>query len=382
MTSPPPPPGTPWDPSQGAPPPYEPGHRVYPPPPSSQEPDTAPINQAQPPPVQPGQPPAQPGQQPGQWSPPPYEGQWSQAPLPSLQPGFEQQAPPPPQQQYPVKKKRKILPLVAIIVGAVVVLGASVYFGVNWLNKDKDGDPAVAGPSPSQSAVTDQGVRTVDLKNAKVYIKGELTAFKEGKAGDFVVSAKDPVYADLDGDGDEDAAALVEYAGSAAQPWSQILIWIWDGKEARPIAFEASWQWGCGTLPPLAMSAGKGGLSVVRSVANVCGGDAATETITVAMAGNVPVEVIGPHHSATTRCRVAPAAASAVADVTGKAEPLALNASNAPKLAQAGEVSKLEVHHQPKPDTKLDNGYAIAVITWADGQPQGCGWVPWSAVTG
>lgn len=380
MTSPPPPPGTPWDPSQGAPPPYEPGHRVYPPPPSSPEPDTAPLAPLTPPGTPP-QPEAGGQQQPppGQWTPPPYEGQWSQAPLPALQPGYEQH-----QQQplQPVKRKRKILPLVAIIVGAVVVLGASVYFGVNWLNKDSGADPTVAGPSPSQSAVTDQGVRKVDLKNAKVYVKGEPTAFKDGKAGDFQVAAKDPVYADLDGDGDEDAAALVEYTGTAAQPWSQILLWIWDGKEAKPIAFEASWQWGCAQLPPLAMSAGKGGLSVTRSVANVCGGDAASETILVSMAGNVPVEVIGPHHSATTRCRVAPAAASAVADVTGKAEPLALNATGAPKLAQAGEIAKLEVHHQPKPDTKLDNGYAIAVITWADGQPQGCGWVPWSAVTG
>jgi hypothetical protein len=252
---------------------------------------------------------------------------------------------------------------------------------VNWLNKDSDA-PAVANPSPSQSAATDPGARTVDLKNAKVYVKGALTHFADGKTADFQLSAQAPVYTDLDGDGDEDIAALVEYTGTAAQAWSQILVWVWDGKEARPIAFEASWQWGCGTLSPLTMSAAPGGLSVVRSVTNVCGGDAATETITVALSGNVPVEVIGTHHSSTTRCRVAPAVSSAVTDVTGKAEPLALNASGAPKLADAAAISKLEVHHKPKPDTKLDNGYAIAVITWVDGQPQGCGWVPWTAVTG
>ncbi|MEV0644487.1 hypothetical protein AB0I28_04420 [Phytomonospora sp. NPDC050363] len=332
--TPPPPGGMPWDPTQGAP--------------TSHQPPPTPVH----------------GQQPFG----PAEHGWS--PLPPLPPT-------PPQQGGP--KKRGPWPIIGIVAAAVVVLGVSVYFGLDYINKDEE-DPGALNPGPSSSA-TEQpagGIEAVDFKNAAVYAKGDLVAFADGKFEDFTLKG-DPVFADIDGDGDKDAAAVVDIAGE--KPWSQVLLWVWDGTAAQPIAFEASWQWACDPLTPMAVAAGEGGFALTRSTANVCGGDPATETITVGMHEAFPVEVMGAHHSATTRCRVVPAGSTEITDVTGKAEPVVLNAEGAPKLAETADYSKLEVHHRPSPDATLDNGYAIATITWADGGT-GCGWVPWSAVTG
>ena len=304
--------------------------------------------------------------------PPPAESGWS--PLPPLPP-THQQSPYPP-------KKRKVWPVVAIIVVAVALLGGSVYFGLEYFNKDDGGDPGAVNPgdsaSPGESDAPAGGIEAVDFKNTAVYVKGKLVAFEDGKYEDFALSGE-PVFTDLDADGDLDAAALVDINGE--KPWSQVLLWIWDGTAAQPIAFEASWQWTCDPLARMTIAPGEGGLALTRSTANVCGGDPATETVTVGMLASFPVEVMGAHKSATTRCRVPSAGATETTDVTGKAEPVVLNAEGAPKLAEPADYTKVEVHHRPSPDATLDNGYAIATITWADGGT-GCGWVPWSAVTG
>ncbi|GIG64014.1 hypothetical protein [Phytomonospora endophytica] len=330
--TPPPPGGMPWDPNQGAP--------------------------TQPTPVF------------GPPQPPPAESGWS--PLPPIPPAHHHQPPP---------KKRKVWPVVAIIVVAVALLGGSVYFGLEYFNKE-DGDPGAVKPgdsaSPGESDAPAGGIEAVDFKNTAVYVKGKLVAFENGEYEDFALSG-DPVFTDLDGDGDLDAAALVDINGE--KPWSQVLLWIWDGTAAQPIAFEASWQWTCDPLARMTIAAGENGLALTRSTANVCGGDPATESVNIGMLASFPVEKMGEHDSATTRCRVAPAGATETTDVTGKAEPVVLNAEGAPKLAEPGAYSKVEVRHRPSPDTTIDNGYAIAVITWADGGT-GCGWVPWSAVAG
>ena len=362
----PPPGGMPWDPTRGAPPPPPAtgGPAGMPAPAPSQEPPTLP----------------------NAWSDPPrYTAPPPQQPFPQAHPDQPHQPHHPDHPGPPAPRKRRRLVPVLIVVVAVALLAASGYYAVNrwgW----PGGDPAPAASASGSAAPTganppkNDAIKSTDIANAPVYVRGKLTAFENGKRDDFTLDPKSAVYADLDADGDLDAAASVAVGGD--QPWTQILLWLWDGASAKPVAFEASWQWSCAPLPSMSFTAGQGGLSVTRSVSNKCGGDAATETIAVAMSGDFPVEVMGTHHSATTRCRVPGPNATESTDVTGKADPLVFNASGSPVLAQKSEYAKVEVHHRPSPNTTLDNGFAIAQIHWNGSDAVGCGWVPWTAVTG
>ena len=297
------------------------------------------------------------------------------------QPQFAQPQPWAP--QPPPQKKSNTGVIFAVGALALVVVATVIIVAINAGGKD-EADP---DPTPTEAPV-DEGIKDVDLRNADVSLLQTPGTLSDGKSGLYRLDDQ-AVYADVDGDGDLDAAAVIEYVGDSAEefdPWEFVQVWLYDAssKRAEPVDFEATWQWTCDELTPLSLDVDASlprQFEITRADSNFCdGGFHSTETIHVEVKDDEVVQNDDDHLSAVINCRDdVNSSGLETEDVYGKSDPLFHPDASSGVVAQSSEFSKMVVYYAKGTDTTINNGYAYGVITFNDGE-LGCGWVPWSVV--
>lgn len=303
-------------------------------------------------------------------------------------------SPAPPQPQWtpqPPQPKRSnaVAVAVASVIGVAVLVAATI-IGVSLMNKkDAADDPTPAGSGSASAAPVDEGIKTIDLQQADVYLLQQFGRLVNGRSDKYELSSGTATYVDIDGDNDLDAAAIIQFKGSGDEgdkPWEFVHVWLYESKtkEAEPIEFEATWQWTCTELRALSLTANPqfpNTFEIKRSDYNYCDGrNHGTETIHVEASGTTPVRNDNGHRSAVINCLGDVGVTGLdIADVTGKADPLYLPQAGAGKVAEKTAIKKMQVYYTKPIDSTINHGYAYAVVTFSDGKT-GCGWVPWTVV--
>ncbi|MBB6035239.1 serine/threonine protein kinase [Phytomonospora endophytica] len=299
-------------------------------------------------------------------------------PAPQYAPQFAPQQPWAPQ---PVPQKKSS---VGIVLGvsalALAVVVTVVIVAVNAGKKDD--------PTPDPVIAVDEGIKQVDLDNADVSLLQEPGTLSNGESGLYSLSGE-PVYADVDGDNDLDAAAVIENAGDSAEDldaWEFVQVWLYEpsSKRAEPLYFEATWQWTCSELPTLSLdvdAALPNHFEVTRADANWCDdGFHSSEQIHVEVKDGEVVQYDDGHYSAVVNCRDdVNSTGLETKDVYGLSDPLFHPDSSSKVVAQDSEFTKMVVYYAKDTSTDINNGYAYGVISFTDGT-LGCGWVPWDVV--
>ncbi|GAA4915310.1 hypothetical protein LX16_4211 [Stackebrandtia albiflava] len=242
----------------------------------------------------------------------------------------------------------------------------------------------------------DQGIPTDPARlNGGVY-------YPSGIDGPYMRATGEPTYADLDGDDDWDAAAVLEWTDPAdeSRSWRAVYFWLWDDGEVVTVKWPAAWLWNCvnagfsderefGPSNRVAPA----GVMVERFEANTCD-DERTEPVRsrpvpVAVEDGVPVvKYTADFTTATEMCPGGMPAADRtgleLVDITGVTPALVQPVPGAAEvegvLEDLGEFTvEIAVGDPPTAEyLELHNGYVTALVDW-DGLT-GCGWVEWEAV--
>ncbi|HEY1176027.1 MAG TPA: hypothetical protein VGF17_07705 [Phytomonospora sp.] len=294
---------------------------------------------------------------------------------------FQPQQPPGGPQQPPQKKSNAGI-LVGVGALALVVVAVVIVVAVNAGKKD---DP---DPTPDPVVAVDEGIKAVDLENADVMLLQTPKTLSNGETGLYSLSGQ-PVYADVDGDNDLDAAAVIENEGDSAEdidPWEFVQVWLYEpsSKRAEPLEFEATWQWTCSELPTLSLDVDASlpnYFEVTRADANWCDdGFHSSEKIHVEVKDGEVVQYDDGHYSAVVNCRDdVNSTGLETKDVYGLSDPLFHPDSSSKVVAQDSEFTKMVVYYAKDTKTDINNGFAYGVISFTDGS-LGCGWVPWDVV--
>ncbi|WP_412542618.1 Hsp70 family protein [Longispora sp. K20-0274] len=255
----------------------------------------------------------------------------------------------------------------ALIIGAVLVLlAAAAVVVLRWPH----GTPPAAKPPADPTAI-----RTFDPASATwtvLDLADELATVPlvDGHAVSDNVEwtvRKDRLYADLDGDGDEDLAVAIHGQAIGGKLYRQYwYVWLWrDGRAAqltRPVATEG---WTSGTID--AMTVVPGGLEVKRREWTWDGGNTADggiepQTYVVAVRGDWPYKV-GPRLAALCCPYGAkPRPATAQEPLSPGATP----AADGPRIAQGVRYSTVEVFTVGVAPVLVD-GWALCRLVDASG---------------
>ena len=255
---------------------------------------------------------------------------------------------------------------IAVSAGAVLVCGALIAVA---LVGDEDGDAPTDGAG---SAPTD-GITGFDFANARMD-DGSGTPFRlvdgfhqapgqPDTVGYHLVG--EPAFADVDGDGDLDAATLLEWTPSAGASTTVALVWLWQDGTARQLDHPIRTD----QLDRLSdLVAVDGGFRLTAHLHGRSGDDEAVETFTVGFADGFPVQ-IAPVLGSVNRCPLFPGEETGrVGDGT---VPLVAPDSAAPPVGTADDISTAVA----VPTDVAGAGWTVVRVTHTDGAIA-CGWLP------
>lgn len=257
-------------------------------------------------------------------------------------------------------------------------LGCAVLIGGAIVSGSLIGGSAEATINGAQ--VNDDGITDFDFANASFDLgsgtKYQLTDgryVEPGYEGDNVglELSQDPVFVDVDNDNDLDAATLVQWLPSAGHTVSVVLLWRWDGEDAKQVKYPVMAGYN-GTVGKLDV-AEDGFALAAKSVAPPPFEGAKTESITVGMAGNYPVEV-SPRLGAVDRCATFKGVPN-LGRAKSAAKPLVAPDADAKPVGKSTDFTDIVVVNSDRnlPDWKL------AQLSTKDGKTS-CGWLPASDV--
>jgi hypothetical protein len=272
-------------------------------------------------------------------------------------------------------------------------------------NEKKDGPAGIA------EVLTAKTIRNASFAMSEQGLPGPLMQlddgdfYPSGTGGDdpHMTVASDPMYADLDGDGDDDAVAILEWAAGDENytGWKGVYAWQWVNEAAVPFDRPLAWQWNCAdkTDEPLAVeipgkSIDQPGVLVNQRTSNTCGDAAKHNTLSgkalIGVVDDVPVRysVFGTGlrasavaYGATTTCaRNTAADESGMAQADGHGEPLLAPEDGAPPVSHTEKIDSMKLWSGELADSeqvKLRNGYVPVVVTWSGIEGYSCGWLKW-----
>ncbi|ADD41995.1 hypothetical protein [Stackebrandtia nassauensis] len=295
--------------------------------------------------------------------------------------------------------------LAIVVIGVVVLVIQGVIVSVSLLT---------SAPSPSSKAdeVNEDIVKEFDPQSAEFHLtRGDGTPGKRVKLTDgryksmSVVTEEKPAYADVDSDGDLDAAMLLEHSGKDTDDsdgaWRGMYLWLWQDGQIEPVKWRAGWEWTCSSAVDGKELTLDGGPSIGAELPAMWAlefvectdhtvedpdGDGDNDVIRfphfTAVEDGIPVRHFSDLTGSNTLCTLEDGK-----DVTIKADadPRIVPDKKSPKVS-AGH-SKIAVADPDRmaelfpPDD--NNGYVPAKVTWPDGEGgeiQNCGWIEWAQV--
>ena len=229
-----------------------------------------------------------------------------------------------------------------------------------------------------------------------------------------------PVYSDLDGDGQLDAAAILEQTGE--EGWRGVFGWTWSDGDIQPVKWMFGWQYNCVVDQPYGRQLEDLSLATIvlhddgtvhygllfgRHFENRCvnpnlGGGSSTPKVAAFLHEGVPVSTYWPARpdrplkeplsAVTTECVFAQSfdpTKKQFADVRSVDPSASLRLvpeDGAPEVTGPAEIELAYVWVPQEPDPELlelRNGYVPADIEWDDGArvvDPTCSWVKWDAV--
>ena len=269
-----------------------------------------------------------------------------------------------------------------------------------------------------------------DMANAPFYLQdagmpGEPVSLSDGvyEGDGFRIDVVEgPVFSDLDGDGELDAAAILESSGTS--DWRGVFAWVRDGDGFVPVEWMLSWQYDCATgreihSPPVENLVVAGmaqrpdgrmtefGVGFWRAIDNRCealnlsrsaelwGADAFLyEGVPVTVRSTYSLEepdvpVDEPFSAATTECTRARSVGSTAyarenfRPVAEGAPLLLVPEDGAPAAVGPSDVEAAYVWAEEEPDPELlkaRNGYVPADVYWQGQTYPTCAWVEWDRV--
>lgn len=193
----------------------------------------------------------------------------------------------------------------------------------------------------------------------------------------------EPEYQDLDGDGNRDAVAVLEWVDESHEPytsWKGAFIWLWSGDQATPVNDMAAWQWwNCPgdavfELHPYGRVHQDGDAS--------CDGD---EHGNVGEIGSSPSKQVV-DGTVVDRQHNAPVGNCGVFHTYEDDETYVIDTDLTPRVKPDRNADPVdegfeELHLRlgPDPDRSLYGGWILARVIWPEGVP-GCGWVHWDDI--
>ena len=264
----------------------------------------------------------------------------------------------------PVPARNRKLPIAigAGLLGAVVIAGALVV-GLNASSV------RFVEPPPD--------ITTVDFANTPItgpdgteYRLSDGKALKPGME-DYEVGyhlSDGPVFADVDGDGQLEAATLMTWQPAAGANTFAVYVWRWDGERAVHMATQAESRYH-GSLSELV--AVEGGFEVERMTHEEVTGTSVTETVTIGLAGDdvVRLNPLGAVQSCghgSKSARVTPGIVPRVAP-RDDAVPVGVEMSTVVWMGNS----------DGDPD---GDGWALVQMATSTG-PVACGWIPADKLT-
>lgn len=305
-------------------------------------------------------------------------------------------------------------------IAIVLTLGG----GGAWFSVEKSGQEAQAGSIQEVFDINNASFYLLEsgVPAKKVHLK-DGTYYPDGAGGDdpHMRVVGDPLNADLDGDGDTDVAAVLEWTGETDvvySGWRAVYFWLWEDGRVRTLRWPASWQWNCvvtdqpdsdhGRRPnaiSIMAASSPYGAAIYRHVDNRCGDDVTAwgdygASVAVTVEHEVPV--LTRHLGDTLAVESCPGGApnqprSGIdyIDITDQVSPVLVPVDDAPPIRgpdpeiadPSGEKDlsvMVEMDAATAPSSgylKRHNGYVNVVVGW-EGMARGCGWVPWDEVSG
>jgi hypothetical protein len=222
-----------------------------------------------------------------------------------------------------------------------------------------------------------------------------------GQAGDVphIRIASEPSIVDVDGDGSDEVAAVLEWTGESDKDysgWKAVYAWRWIGNALQPVRTPLAWQWSCAESASGDARFGDisrldgGGIQLSRRQGNYCGADAVadnpTSPVKIRVRDEIPMLQLDNGWAATEACRRDSELDDADAgflDAPDSVTPLVFPADGSATVSN--EDSKREAVRVWQPELaddgrrgdheRLHNDYLPATVTWRDGTTA-CGWVP------
>ncbi|ADD40309.1 hypothetical protein [Stackebrandtia nassauensis] len=225
-------------------------------------------------------------------------------------------------------------------------------------------------------------------------------------------------FADLDGDQDIDASAILEWvdnSGDKYSSWRALYFWLWDDNKVVPVKWPGAWQWNCvtkdqpkGGALSITSPASPFGVVIERNTNNLCGDDildkkARTDaSYFIGVKKGYPVVTAGQDLAlATESCTGGdsddPASSLKYTNITDtlKSDPRVQPFKNAPVVdgprppkkspskptAQAPKIEyMIDKEFEPSDRyLRVHDGFVPVVIVWGYDY-QGCGWASWDNV--
>lgn len=230
----------------------------------------------------------------------------------------------------------------------------------------------------------------------------ELAEFKdsvfESNKGEMRV-AEDPVFVDIDLDGDQDAAAILEWTSAdGSDGWRGLYGWLWDDGKVEPSPWPLSWQWNCAELSDYELSGlsvedrptapGDGDfqktLKVNRSIGNYCADEFDSNILStnysVWIANGVPVTTQTYRPGAPAACWRSPNTIEEPApdfvDTKPGSEALLYPEDGSPAVQDLDEaaIRVWEPELSKSDEIKVHHGYVPALAVWPNDEWV-CSWV-------